>query len=142
MMNSEIATAAMMGLTLTIVVVNNGGFGCIHRLQRELGCEPFNNLLGNSYPEGKAGVDFVAHANSLGATAEHAASFAEFAAAVTRGRAVPGVKVIVVETDPSEAPAAGGVWWDVAVPQVSGSSAIAQARSAYEGKLREILSTR
>jgi 3D-(3,5/4)-trihydroxycyclohexane-1,2-dione acylhydrolase (decyclizing) len=142
MMNSEIATAAMMGLTLTIVVVNNGGFGCIHRLQRDLGCEPFNNLLGNSYPERKTGVDFVAHAKSLGATAEHAASFAAFAAAVTRGRAIPGVKVIVVETDPSEAPAAGGAWWDVAVPQVSGSSAIAQARSAYEGKLKEILSTR
>jgi 3D-(3,5/4)-trihydroxycyclohexane-1,2-dione acylhydrolase (decyclizing) len=142
MMNSEIATAVMMGLTLTIVVVDNGGFGCIHRLQRDLGCEPFNNLLRDSYPEQKAGVDFVAHAKSLGAMAEHAASFAEFAAAVTRGRGIPGVKVIVVETDPKEAAAVGGAWWDVAVSQVSGSAATAQARMAYESKLTQILSTR
>jgi 3D-(3,5/4)-trihydroxycyclohexane-1,2-dione acylhydrolase (decyclizing) len=142
MMNSEIATAAMMGLTLTIVVLNNGGFGCIHRLQRELGCEPFNNLLRDSYPEQKAGVDFVAHARSLGAVAEHAATFAAFSAAVTRGRGIPGVKVIVVETDPNEAAAAGGAWWDVAMPEVSGSPATTEVRTAYEKKLAQILSTR
>jgi 3D-(3,5/4)-trihydroxycyclohexane-1,2-dione acylhydrolase (decyclizing) len=48
----------------------------------------------------------------------------------------------VVETDPKEGSAAGGAWWDVAVPQVSGSPAVAQARTAYERKLAEILSTR
>jgi 3D-(3,5/4)-trihydroxycyclohexane-1,2-dione acylhydrolase (decyclizing) len=33
MMNSEIATSVAMGLKLTLVVLDNRGFGCIHRLQ-------------------------------------------------------------------------------------------------------------
>jgi 3D-(3,5/4)-trihydroxycyclohexane-1,2-dione acylhydrolase (decyclizing) len=32
MMNSEIATSVMLGLRLTIVLLDNGGFGCIDRL--------------------------------------------------------------------------------------------------------------
>ncbi len=45
MMNSEIATSVMLGLRLTIVVLDNRGFGCINRLQRATGGESFNNLL-------------------------------------------------------------------------------------------------
>ena len=37
MMNSEIATSVMLGLKLTIVLLDNGGFGCIDRLQRATG---------------------------------------------------------------------------------------------------------
>src|ERR671933_655445 len=45
MLNSEIATSVMLGLKLTIVVLDNRGFGCINRLQRATGGERFNNLL-------------------------------------------------------------------------------------------------
>ena len=45
MMNSEIATSVMLGLKLTIVVLDNRGFGCINRLQRATGGASFNNLL-------------------------------------------------------------------------------------------------
>ncbi len=34
MMNSEIATSIMLGLKLTIVILDNRGYGCINRLQR------------------------------------------------------------------------------------------------------------
>src|SRR5207237_3163245 len=34
MMNSEIATAVMLGLKLIIVINDNRGFGCINRLQK------------------------------------------------------------------------------------------------------------
>ena len=37
MMNSEIATSVMLGQKLTIVVLDNRGFGCIDRLQRATG---------------------------------------------------------------------------------------------------------
>ena len=37
MMNSEIATSVMLGHKLTIVVLDNRGFGCINRLQRATG---------------------------------------------------------------------------------------------------------
>ena len=39
MMNSEIATSVSLGLKLTIVVLDNRGFGCINRLQRATGGE-------------------------------------------------------------------------------------------------------
>ena len=65
MLNSEIATSIMLGLKLTIVLLDNGGFGCIDRLQRATGGAAFNNLLadcGAAPP-----IDFRAHAASLGA---------------------------------------------------------------------------
>ena len=40
MMNSEIATSVMLGKKLTIVVLDNRGFGCINRLQRSTGRNP------------------------------------------------------------------------------------------------------
>ena len=33
MMNSELATSVMLGVKLTIVLLDNRGFGCINRLQ-------------------------------------------------------------------------------------------------------------
>jgi 3D-(3,5/4)-trihydroxycyclohexane-1,2-dione acylhydrolase (decyclizing) len=43
MLNSEIATSVGMGKKLVIVLLDNGGFGCIHRLQRASGSPAFNN---------------------------------------------------------------------------------------------------
>lgn len=45
MMNSELATAVMMGIRITVVVLDNRGFGCINRLQVATGGKEFNNLL-------------------------------------------------------------------------------------------------
>eukprot|EP00903_Cladosiphon_okamuranus_P004411 g4409.t1 len=45
MLNSEIATSVMLGVKIIVVVLDNGGFGCIHRLQNGLGSAGFNNLL-------------------------------------------------------------------------------------------------
>src|SRR5690606_3551750 len=45
MMNSEFASAVMLSLDLTSVVLDNRGFGCINRLQRATGGESFNNLF-------------------------------------------------------------------------------------------------
>ena len=47
-MNSEIATSVLLDRKLNIVVLDNGGFGCIDRLQRSCGGASFNNL----FPEG------------------------------------------------------------------------------------------
>src|SRR4028119_545388 len=70
MMNSEIATSVMLGLKLTIVVLDNRGFGCIDRLQRATGGESFNNLLEHTRHAALPDIDFRAHAASLGALAE------------------------------------------------------------------------
>ena len=136
MMNSEIATSVMLGKKLTVVVLDNRGFGCIDRLQRATGAESFNNLFEHARHEALLAIDFVAHAASLGAMAEKAASLAELEAALRRARAAPRTCVIVIETDPRVSTTAGGHWWDVAVPEVSERAEVRRARADYERALK------
>ncbi len=131
MLNSELATAIMLGVSLTVVLVDNRGFGCIDRLARASGGEGLDNLLPSAAPR----IDFVAHARSLGAAAEAVDDIAALEAALVRARAARSVTVVVVETDPARATAAGGHWWDVAIPAVSTSAAVVAARDAYEGSV-------
>ncbi len=138
MMNSEIATAVMMGVRLTLVVIDNRGFGCIHRLQNATGGEGFNNRLADSHHAVLPDIDFVLHAGSLGAHAEKAGDIAAFEAAITAARARGGVNVVVIDTDAVPGTAIGGTWWDVAVPEVSDSSRVRAARAAYDHKLNAI----
>ena len=127
MMNSEIASSVMLDKKLNIVVLDNGGFGCIDRLQRSCGGASFNNL----FPDG-SGVNFAAHAASLGAISRKVASLAELEAALPEIRAERRTAVIVIATDPAASTNAGGAWWDVAVPEVSDRSEVAAARAAYD----------
>jgi len=133
MLNSEIATSVMLGLKLVVVVLDNRGFGCINRLQKSIGGEPFNNLLADS-PR----IDFVAHAASLGARAQKVADLPQLEAALEQARVADRTCVIVIETDPDSTTAAGGAWWDVAVPEVSGSKSVMEARAAYEERIHKL----
>jgi 3D-(3,5/4)-trihydroxycyclohexane-1,2-dione acylhydrolase (decyclizing) len=96
MMNSEIATSVMLDKKLNIVVLDNGGFGCIDRLQRSCGGASFNNLL----PDGTR-VDFAGHAASLGANSRKVASLAELEAALPEMRAERRTSVVVIAIDPA-----------------------------------------
>jgi 3D-(3,5/4)-trihydroxycyclohexane-1,2-dione acylhydrolase (decyclizing) len=125
MMNSEIATSVAMGLKLTIVLLDNGGFGCIDRLQRSTGQDGFNNLVPH-------GVDLRAHAESLGAIAERVDSIAALEDALRRARANDRTTVITLNTDPRISTGAGGHWWDVAIPEVSQRQSVRDARAAYD----------
>ena len=132
MMNSEIATAVLLGLKLTIVVLDNRGFGCIDRLQRSVGAESFNNLLSSTRHKKLPEIDFAGHARSLGASAEKVAGLGELEVALRHARDADGVNVVVIDTDPAASTDAGGYWWDVAVPEVSMRDEVRAARAAYD----------
>ena len=136
MLNSEIATSVMLGLKLTIVLLDNRGFGCINRLQMATGGVSFNNLLKDTRHETLPEVDFVAHARSLGALAEKAESIAELESALERAKTSDRTTVIVIDTDPLISTAEGGAWWDVVVPQVSERSEVVGKRKAYDEATR------
>jgi 3D-(3,5/4)-trihydroxycyclohexane-1,2-dione acylhydrolase (decyclizing) len=127
MMNSEIATSVQLGCKLTVIVLDNGGFGCINRLQAASGSASFNNL----FPAG-SGVDFAAHAASLGAVARAVSGIGELERALAEARKERRTTVIVIATDPAASTAEGGAWWDVAVPEVSARPQVTAARQAYE----------
>ena len=133
MLNSEIATSVMLGLKLTIVLLDNAGFGCIDRLQRATGGEPFNNLLQDCTGTAPA-IDFAAHATSLGAIAEHVQGIAELEAALQRAFSAQRTSVVVLRTDPRIATEAGGHWWEVGVPEVSDRPAVNAARADFEAQ--------
>jgi 3D-(3,5/4)-trihydroxycyclohexane-1,2-dione acylhydrolase (decyclizing) len=128
MMNSEIATSVALGAKLTIVVLDNRGFGCIERLQGATGGASFNNILGPEAPR----VDFAAHARSLGAQAEKVDSLSSLENALQRALRSRKTAVVVIDTEPRRGTAEGGTWWEVPVTAAPRTSGQKKARAAYE----------
>jgi 3D-(3,5/4)-trihydroxycyclohexane-1,2-dione acylhydrolase (decyclizing) len=136
MANSELATAAMLGINFTIVLTDNRGYGCINRLQMGTGGAEFNNMLAHSHHVTASSIDFAAHAASLGAQSVHVQSIAELEEALVTAKSANGPFVVVIDTDPYPSTPDGGYWWDVAVPEVSERDEVRQKRKAYEAQLR------
>ena len=134
MLNSEIATSVMLGKKLTIVVLDNRGFGCINRLQMATGGANFNNLLKDALHEEMPEIDFAAHAASMGAVARRVSSIAELESVLKEAEADTRTGVVIIDTDPLISTEAGGHWWDVAVPEVSVRPTVNAARAEYEKK--------
>jgi 3D-(3,5/4)-trihydroxycyclohexane-1,2-dione acylhydrolase (decyclizing) len=137
MMNSELATSVMLGAKLTVVVLDNRGFGCINRLQMATGGANFNNLFTDAKHEVLPEIDFRKHAEAMGAVATKAVSIAELETALAEAKTNDRTTVVVIETHPLVATGAGGHWWDVAVPEVSEREEVRQARKAYEEAVKQ-----
>ena len=125
MMSSEIATSIQEGARLTVVLIDNGGFGSIGGLSRSLGSEGF----GTSYP---VAVDFAANAASLGAIATQVQTIEELSAALRAARSADRTSVIVIACDPGRGVGSYESWWDVPVAEVSEMPAVQQARAGYD----------
>lgn len=132
MLNSEIATSVMLDLKLTIVVLDNRGFGCINRLQNACGSESFNNLLKDCHKAELAPkTQFAEHAKALGAKGEEVQSLADLEAALERAKSSDTTYVIAIDTDPMPTTQEGGAWWDVAVAEVSNNQSVKAANTQY-----------
>jgi len=139
MLHTEIVTAVQEGLDLTIVVVDNHGFGCIQGLQRGCG----GNNFGNEFRRRRGGrlegqtvaVDFAKNAESLGATGIRASTVTELRTALALSRNTRGVVVIAVTT-PADVRLPGYSWWDVPVAGTSKLPGVRQARAAYDRALK------
>jgi len=141
MMNSELATSVMLGQKLTIVLLDNRGFGCINRLQHATGGERFNNLYDyNVKQEVSPAIDFAGHARAMGAIALKVQSLAELEQALKDSRKNDRTTLIVIDTDPMISTDAGGAWWDVGVPEVSVRPTVLDANKKWaEGRAKQKL---
>ena len=137
MANSEMATAAMMGVSFTVVITDNRGFGCINRLQMGTGGAEFNNLLKDAVHTQPSAIDFAKHAEAMGATSLKVSSIAELEAALAKRHTITGPYAIVIDTDPYPSTPHGGTWWEVAVPEVSVRPQVNEKRAAYEKAIQE-----
>ncbi|SEN36656.1 3D-(3,5/4)-trihydroxycyclohexane-1,2-dione hydrolase [Paracoccus alcaliphilus] len=138
MMNSDIYSAALTGHKMVVVVCDNGGFAVINRLQQAKGVPGFNNLLADCRVQNRDNplhVDFVKHAEAMGARAVKAESLADLEGAMKDALAHDGVTVISIVSDAWKW-VPGDADWDVGVPEVSNFETVRAARAAQE-KIRE-----
>ncbi|MBV9490062.1 MAG: 3D-(3,5/4)-trihydroxycyclohexane-1,2-dione acylhydrolase (decyclizing) [Verrucomicrobia bacterium] len=138
MMNSEIVTAVADQIPFTIVVVDNHGYQCILGLQRVVGVSDYANEL--RFRDQKSGqltggyvpVDFVKHAESMGARAVFASTYDGLKRALQEAKEADRVTVVVAAVDPEKRMPGFGTWWDVPVAQVSRDEKTRQTRRKYE----------
>ncbi len=135
MLNSELVSSIMLGTKLTIVLLDNAGYGCINRLQMATGGANFNNLLKDTHHVTLPGIDFAAHAAAMGAVARKVSSIGELETALREMANETRTTLIVIDTDPLITTDEGGNWWDVAVPEVSVRPSVNEARKGYEKAL-------
>src|SRR6266700_491087 len=143
MMAQEIVTAVAEGIKLTIILVDNRGFGSIGSLSSSLGSQRFGTryryrnpatglLDGDVLP-----VDLAANAASLGADVLRTATVREFAAALEQARASDRTTVVYIETDPLAPVPSSQSWWAVPVSETSALESTQQARAAYQAAKRD-----
>ena len=134
MLNSDIYSSVLSNKKLIIILLDNGGFAVINKLQNNTGNESFNNLISDCPTINEPfNVDFEAHATSMGAMAETVSNPHELADAFHRAKASDKTYVIIMKVDPYEGwTAEGHAWWEVGTPQVANSDKVYDAHINWE----------
>jgi 3D-(3,5/4)-trihydroxycyclohexane-1,2-dione acylhydrolase (decyclizing) len=136
LMNSDIYSSVLTRKKMIVLVLDNGGFAVINKLQNNTGNESFNNLIADcpTVPEAFA-VDFEAHARSMGAEAVTVANATELAEAFKRAKASDKTSVIVMQVDPYEGwTTQGHAWWEVGTPEVSDNPNVREKHAEIEAE--------
>jgi 3D-(3,5/4)-trihydroxycyclohexane-1,2-dione acylhydrolase (decyclizing) len=140
LMNSDIYSSVITEKKLILLVLDNGGFAVINKLQTGKGNESYNNLfIDTPTATVQKGVDFVQHAQSLGAQAERVLDAQAMQEAFKRAKASKETYVIVMDVDAYQGwTDEGHAWWEVGTPAVSGRQSILDAHAETEsGRLRQ-----
>jgi 3D-(3,5/4)-trihydroxycyclohexane-1,2-dione acylhydrolase (decyclizing) len=135
MMNSDIYSTVLTGHKLIIVVCDNGGYAVINRLQNFKGTPSFNNLIKDCKVKAPFSVDFVKHAEAMGAAARKVESLAELEQAMDWAKAQDRTAVISIVSD-AFTWTPGDALWDVGVPQVSKRKTVNES-AAYQSDVRK-----
>lgn len=134
LLNSDIYSSVLTRKKIIVLVLDNGGFAVINKLQNNTGNESFNNLISDAPTVPEAfGVDFEAHSAAMGAGAETVSSPAELADAFQRAKASDKTYVIVMKVDPYEGWTDGGhAWWEVGTPHITNNEKVRAAHVDWE----------
>jgi 3D-(3,5/4)-trihydroxycyclohexane-1,2-dione acylhydrolase (decyclizing) len=131
MMNSDVYSTVLTGQKVIFMVLDNGGYAVINRLQVNSGGAEFNNLLRSSRHTQYLQVDFVKHLESMGAIAEKVARIEDLPDAWQRAKSADRSYAIVMDVD-AYTWTEGGAWWEVGIPEVSERSEVRVARAEWE----------
>jgi 3D-(3,5/4)-trihydroxycyclohexane-1,2-dione acylhydrolase (decyclizing) len=134
MLHSELVTSLQEDRKITVVLIDNGGYQCIHGLQRQCGGRSFGNefrkLRGGRLEGDFLPIDYAANAASLGAAAFRAETGAELADAIAAARAETRSVLIhvAVEVGP---PVPSWAWWEVPAADASIVPGVREARERW-----------
>lgn len=134
LMNSDIYSSVLTQKKLIILVLDNGGFAVINKLQNNTGQDSFNNLIADcpTVPEPFV-VDFEAHARAMGAHAETVANPEELGAAFLRAKGSSKTSVIVMQVDPYDGwTTQGHAWWEIGTAEVSARASVNEKHAEVE----------
>jgi len=136
MMNNEIVTAIQEKVKVTIILLNNNGFGSIGGLSQSIGSDRFGTRY--RYRDEKTGqltgeklpVNFAQNARSLGAHVIEATDIDSLKKALKEAKKQTSTTVITIETDLYKG-VPGYAWWEVAVAEVSAIDSVGKAYKDY-----------
>ncbi|HUG54033.1 MAG TPA: thiamine pyrophosphate-dependent enzyme, partial [Vicinamibacteria bacterium] len=137
MMSSDLVTALQEGVKITVVLIDNGGFGSIGGLSTAVGSEGFGTRYRYRGADGQLSgerirVDFAANARSLGAHVIPCRSVADLRQGLAEARGQARATVLTIETDPAASVGGYESWWDVPPAEVSEMEKVRAARRAYQ----------
>ena len=141
MLHTELVTSLQEDLKIVVVLLDNGGYQCIHGLQRSCGGRGFGNEFRRRRPDTQRldgdflSIDFARNARSLGAAAFRVETEPELVQALAVARAESRSVLLHVLVEPSAVP--GFAWWDVPVAEVSDTPAVQEERRRYEAARRQ-----
>jgi len=134
MLNSDLYSSVLSNKKIIVLVLDNGGFAVINKLQNNTGNESFNNLIKDCPTVDKPfAVDFEAHAASMGANAETVKNPAELGEAFKRAKASDKSCVIVMQVDAFDGwTTEGHTWWEIGTPHVTDNKKVRDAHEDWE----------
>jgi 3D-(3,5/4)-trihydroxycyclohexane-1,2-dione acylhydrolase (decyclizing) len=138
MLSSELATAMQEKVKITIVLLDNHGFGSIGSLSESIGSKGFGtNYRHREEDSGQLdgeliAVDFAMNARSYGVGVHSVESYEELREAMEKSKKADKTQVIVVPVDKTQKVPGYNSWWDVPVAEKSKIKAVNEARKKYE----------
>lgn len=134
LMNSDIYSSVLTGKKLIILVLDNGGFAVINKLQNGTGNTSFNNLISDcNIATEPFAVDFEAHAKSMGASAETVSNPTELVDAFKRAKSSDKTYVISMQVDAYDGwTQQGHAWWEVGTPHTTENEDVRTAHVNWE----------
>src|SRR5215218_8745086 len=135
--SQEIMTAVQEGLKITVLLVDNYGYGSIAALSETRGSQGFAcrfNYRGEDgqFSEDRITIDLAANAASYGADVFTATTAKELQKALADAAATANTAVVYVKVDAKGRFGGSGAWWDVPVSETSELESTQQARKEYE----------
>ncbi|WP_339161187.1 3D-(3,5/4)-trihydroxycyclohexane-1,2-dione acylhydrolase (decyclizing) [Siminovitchia sp. FSL H7-0308] len=138
MLHSELVTSIQEKKKITVLLLDNNGFQCIHGLQVGQGSEGFgnefryrseeDNRLSGPYLD----IDFAANARSMGAKGYTAHTIDELKKALEMAKQETVTTLIDIKVLPGTGSSTYESWWHLGVAEVSESPKVEQAHTVME----------